>query len=289
MAIAARPQLRSHLVGVQVLVDQPVDLRRSLGRPSTRSFTPHVFTDTPKRISASTLSPSVTATLRMLSPVGGASCRGWCPAAARAHRPTDAWTAGSLTWPNTVLRSTPMRVWTTRELAVAVGGLVQVHEVHVDEFWQRLVRLRVQVEQRLAEACSPPIHIFAGENVCIHAIRRCSGRRGEHRGRLGGWRPRWSAPGGRRSAPARRTGLEPAGDLAGLRGHLLRVSSPYRPWLPVRNQTSSSSSGDGSVIVAAVRRRSGSGRRGGRRRPGRWTSARRAGGRCAPCGTRPRT
>ncbi len=42
------------------------------------------------------------------------------------------------------------------ELAVAVGGLVEVHEVHVDRRpWQRLVGLGVQMEQRLAQLVEP--------------------------------------------------------------------------------------------------------------------------------------
>ena len=80
------------------------------------------------------------------------------------------------------------------ELAVAVGGLVEVHEVHVDLGpGQRQVGLGVQVQQAAcARTSSPAIHALAGENVCIQAIdadavvvprwRRC---------RPGGYRPRW--------------------------------------------------------------------------------------------------
>ena len=57
------------------------------------------------------------------------------------------------------------------ELAVAVGRLVQVHEVHVDlRPGQLAVELRVQVRQRLRELGEPAIHIFAGEKVCIQVI-----------------------------------------------------------------------------------------------------------------------
>jgi hypothetical protein len=51
-------------------------------------------------------------------------------------------------------------------LAVAVGGLVQVHEVHVNRGpGQVAVELGVQVGQGLAQAFRPLIHILDGENV----------------------------------------------------------------------------------------------------------------------------
>ena len=66
---------------------------------ATRSFTPYVLTDTPNFSSASTLSPSVTATLRMLSP-NRASLRlriADQPNAARCQAATRPITAGSET------------------------------------------------------------------------------------------------------------------------------------------------------------------------------------------------
>ena len=139
---------------------QRVDLRgrRPASTASTRSLTPQVLTDTPKRISAATLSPSVTATSRMLSPKrASARCWSvWCPAAARAHRPTDAWTLGIGDVAEHRLALDAHAGLDERELAVAVGGLVQVHEVHVDgRPRQRLVGLGVQVQQRLAERLEP--------------------------------------------------------------------------------------------------------------------------------------
>ena len=66
---------------------------------ATRSFTPQVLTDTPKRSSASVLSPSVTATLRMLSPnrASRRSCVAAHPAQARTQVAIDDVTAGLLT------------------------------------------------------------------------------------------------------------------------------------------------------------------------------------------------
>ena len=79
---------------------------------SASSLTPHVLTCTPKRISASVLSPSVTATKRMLSPKRASFIERVAaqPLAARAHVPMDAVTAGLLAWPTTVLRGTAMRL-----------------------------------------------------------------------------------------------------------------------------------------------------------------------------------
>ena len=52
-------------------------------------------------------------------------------------------------------------------LAVAMGGLVQVHEVHVDLGpWQVLIELRGEMEKRLTkleEACDP--HLGGGEGM----------------------------------------------------------------------------------------------------------------------------
>ena len=82
------------------------------------------------------------------------------------------------------------------ELAVAVGRLVEVHEVHVDRRpGQVAVELRVQVAIGFSSDLRPAIHILAGEKVCIQqitpdAIRRGVGlaahlqnrlRRGHHR------------------------------------------------------------------------------------------------------------
>jgi hypothetical protein len=57
------------------------------------------------------------------------------------------------------------------ELTVAVGRLVEVHEVHVDgRPRERHAGLGVQVSSGFCRASSPLIHILAGEKVCIQAI-----------------------------------------------------------------------------------------------------------------------
>jgi hypothetical protein len=80
---------------------------------ATRSLTPQVLTWTPKTDSASVLSPSVTATKRILSPnLASFSARVAAqPAAARVHVAISDTTRGSDTWPTTVLRRTPSLVW----------------------------------------------------------------------------------------------------------------------------------------------------------------------------------
>ena len=53
---------------------------------------------------------------------------------------------------------------------IAVCGLVQIHEVHVDRRPREItIELRVQMQHGLSQWRNPPIHIFAGENVCIHS------------------------------------------------------------------------------------------------------------------------
>ena len=60
-------------------------------------------------------------------------------------------TRASLQWPATTLRSMPHAGDDVAVLAVAVRGLVLVHEVHVDGVVGNfLVELRVQVQKRLA-------------------------------------------------------------------------------------------------------------------------------------------
>ena len=62
-------------------------------------------------------------------------------------------TSGSGQWPTTVLRATTHPRLDEAGLPVAVGGLVKVHEVHVDlSPGQIPVELRVQVEERLLSA-----------------------------------------------------------------------------------------------------------------------------------------
>ena len=58
------------------------------------------------------------------------------------------------------------------ELPVAVRRLVEVHEVHVDRSSTAASTLACvcRCSSGVRSASSPAIHIFAGENVCIHAI-----------------------------------------------------------------------------------------------------------------------
>ena len=76
---------------------------------------------------------------------------------ATAHATRDqpsrsAMTSLSCQCPTTILWSSRRRASDEPELAVAVGRLVQVHEVHVDlRPGQLAVELRVQVRHRLAQ------------------------------------------------------------------------------------------------------------------------------------------
>ena len=93
MPLAAAPQLGDDVVQVLVLGDERVDVgvRRAAATASASSLTPQVFTCTPKRSSASVLSPSVTATKRMLSPKRASFRRtGGGPAGRCAHPRADA-------------------------------------------------------------------------------------------------------------------------------------------------------------------------------------------------------
>jgi hypothetical protein len=175
------------------------------------------------------------------------------------------------------------------ELPVALRGLVEVHEVHVDLGpRQRDVRLRVQVQQRClqcVEAGDP--HLGRGEGVHPgdqpYAIRVGAGGLDDlvDRRRVGHHR---LPPDGQR---------EPAGvvelvdDGAGLLFPWVSVSGPYRPWLPLRNHTDRFLSI--MIILRFGRRRSGSGRRESRCLSRRWGVAHRAGGRCGWCGQPLRT
>jgi hypothetical protein len=113
--VAAGPQLRREPVDLVVLLDQRVDVGVAVAATSsTSSVTPYVLTETPNRSCASTLSPSVTATSRMLSPnrARRSECSSVYPIAARAQAPIRRVTRGSETCPATVFRGTPSRAWT---------------------------------------------------------------------------------------------------------------------------------------------------------------------------------
>ena len=128
-----------------------------------------MLTDTPKRIWASTLSPSVTATSRMLSPkrANFSDRISASPRAARTHVAIARrhQRIGHVAGDGLARRADAGQ--DVGELAVAVRGLVQVHEVHVDlRVRQFDVRLRVEVQHRLlqrAEAVDP--HLGGRERV----------------------------------------------------------------------------------------------------------------------------
>ena len=184
---------------------------------ATRSLTPQVLTETPNRSSASVLSPSVTATLRMLSPnrASRSSCVAAQPAQARTQVPMRVRDGRVAHVPGDGLAGHAQAGRDVAELAVAVRGLVEVHEVEVDGVPRQLdVGLRVQVQQRRAqrvEAGDP--HLGRRERVHPgdHADDRVVGV-GLERGaadRVG--RP--SARASRRASPARRASVEHPGDL----------------------------------------------------------------------------
>ena len=208
------------------------------------------MTVTPSRIWASTLSPSVSATWRMLSPKR-ATRRWWASrhAAGRARPGADpVGDVRVLPVADDGLAGDPQPGLDEPELAVAVGGLVQVHEVHVDLGPRQIaVELRVQVEQRLGqrlEAGDPHPgrreRVHPGDDADARVARRsprgsvaaiASAERDDRLGR----RPGPGSP-----AAASRA----AATLAAFAATWRSASSPYRSWLPVTNQTSRSARGD---------------------------------------------
>ena len=155
MARPARGELRDDLIFFPVFGNKLVD---RLGRHAVNGRDEVVDTigihRAPKRSWASTLSPSVTATPRMLSPkrTSRISVVAWWPVAARAQEPIlarDGWVAGVAGDGLSPYAHAGLYI---AELAVAVRGLVQVHEVHVDRGpGQREVGLGVQVQKRFAQ------------------------------------------------------------------------------------------------------------------------------------------
>src|SRR3954452_10169257 len=140
---------------------------------STRSLTPQVFTDMPKRISASTLSPSVTATLRMLSP-NRASFRpraAAAPAAARAQEPTRACTRGLPTCPATVVRGVRSRVsMKPYSRSPCAAWFRFMKSMSIVAHGRAASAWVCRCNSGLRSASRPVIHIFAGEKVCIQVI-----------------------------------------------------------------------------------------------------------------------
>ncbi len=279
---------------------------------ATRSLTPYVLTDTPKRCSASTLSPSVTATLRMLSPKRTRrrlrSAR--APVAADTHVRTRRVTSGSFTWPATVLRGTPSRVRTwANSRSPWAAWLRFMKSMSMVDHGSASLDWVCRCSNGLRSSSSPWIHIFAGENVCIQAItptQRSSPLASRQARRIAaelvstGFQTRRASSG--------RLGPSCSAMLRDCCSTWSSVSGPYRSWLPVRNQTcpEAAEASLGIVMVFEVgsvtvtvcsfapalspgRTRPGTGGRGHRRRPARSAPGCRAAGRCARCGRRPRT
>src|SRR3954453_3079994 len=214
---------------------------------STRSLTPHMFTETPKRSSASTLSPSVTATLRMLSPKRASRSEraAAAPAAARTHAPPPAGPRGSDTCPATVVRDVRSRVrMNPYSRSPWAAWLRFMKSMSIVAHGSAASAWVCRCSSGLRSASIPEIHIFAGEKVCIQVMTpRQAGSS-------------LASPMARRIAPASlrsgfqttRTGTPPAPSRAAAprwdcSAPCCRVSSPYSPWLPVRNQTSDSAKG----------------------------------------------
>src|SRR3954452_11568540 len=214
---------------------------------ATRSLTPHVLTDTPNRSSASTLSDSVTATLRMLSPKRGSLSdrAARAPAAARTHEPTRACTRGWDTCPATVVRGWRSRVrMNAYSRSPWAAWLRFMKSMSIVAHGSAASAWVCRCSSGLRSASIPEIHIFAGEKVCIQVMTPRQARSS------------FASPLARRIAPASvRTGFQTtrAGTAADpsraaatrwdCSATCCRVSSPYSPWLPVRNQTSDSAKG----------------------------------------------
>ncbi len=133
-----------------------------------------MLTETPKRSCASTLSPSVTATSRMLSPNRASfSVRtSASPCAARTQVPIRPATLGSLTCPATVLRGTPSRVCTNPNSRSPCAAWFRfMKSMSIVDHGSATFACVCRCSSGLRSASSPDIHIFAGEKVCIHAIR----------------------------------------------------------------------------------------------------------------------
>ena len=132
-----------------------------------------MLTETPKRSSASVLSPSVTATLRMLSPnrASRSSCVADQPAAARTQDPILAVTAGLETCPTTVLRATPSRDWMyPNSRSPCAAWLRFMKSMSIVAQGSSTFAWVCRCSSGVRSASRPAIHILAGENVCIHAI-----------------------------------------------------------------------------------------------------------------------
>ena len=121
----------------------------------------------------STLSPSVSATSRMLSPKRTTRRlrASWTPAAARIQAPMRDWTAGLLPVAGDGLARHAQPRHDVGELAVAVRRLVQVHEGHVDVgVGEVTTELGVEVQEGLLQRLQPG-------DPHLRRARRCASSR----------------------------------------------------------------------------------------------------------------
>ena len=141
---------------------------------ATRSPTPYPLTAKPNLISAETLSPSVTATWRILSPkrANFAPCRSCHARAARIQAARRSWTSGSAQWPTTTLRPRRMRVWMNpASRSPWADWLRFMKSMSISPHGRSRLNCVWRWTNGLRSAERPPIHIFEGEKVCIHRMR----------------------------------------------------------------------------------------------------------------------
>ncbi len=141
---------------------------------ATRSLTPQVLTETPKRRSASTLSPSVTATLRMLSPnrasrIVAMARRGRRPPAPRLRpggRPP-----GRRRGRRRSCATTPIRVCTAANSRSPWAAWLRfMKSMSISAHGSAWLAWVCRCSSGLRSWSRPVIHIFAGLKVCIQAM-----------------------------------------------------------------------------------------------------------------------
>ena len=240
------------------------------------SVLPYPFTETPRRSCASTLSPSVTATWRMLSPnrATESRCSSCHPHAARVHAARRRTTEGSLQCPTTVFRRIPIRVCMNPSSRSPCADWFRfMKSMSISD--QGSSRLNCVCRWRigLRSADSPAIHIFAGENVCIqitsptHESAAFASRQTRRIDSGDRTTPRSRTRTGTSSAPS----SAPATSRA-CASTAAMTASPYISCVPATNQTSSSASGFTTRLSSRpARRGTGAPARAGvlRRRPRR--------------------
>src|SRR3954447_10501288 len=161
------------------------------------------------------------------------------PAAARAHSPTRLTTLGSDTCPATVLRAIPSRVWMYPNSRSPWAAWFRfMKSMSISDHGRRSFAWVCRCSNGLRSTSIPLIHIFAGLKVCIHATTPMQ------------LSSALASSISRRMAPASvSTGLATTGNGTTAESSSTsdtdrdwsatwrRTSSPYNPWLPVRNHT----------------------------------------------------